>query len=70
MKTVLKVLLVIATATAIICSGVWGAFTFTSNTDSGWKVWGLFLVINTIVLPTVIFWRNKLMWLLDLEDLL
>ncbi len=68
MKTVLKVLLATATVIAIIFTGVWGIITFTSNTDTGWKLLGWLITVLTIVQPAVSYWYSKLKWLLNLED--
>jgi len=68
MKTVLKILLAIATVIAIMFAGVWGIITFDSDTDTGWKLLGWLITILAIGQPTVSYWYSKLKWLLDLED--
>jgi hypothetical protein len=68
MKTVLKVLLATVTVMAIILTGVWGIITFSSDTDTGWKLLGWLITILAIVQPSVSYWYSKLEWLLDLKD--
>jgi hypothetical protein len=68
MKNVLKIILAFIVINVILGIGIWGVITSESDTEPGWQIWGWMLAVITISFPTINFWWDKMVWLLDLED--
>jgi hypothetical protein len=68
MKKVLKRILAFIVVNVILGIGIWGVITSESDTEVGWQLWGWMLAVITISFPTISFWWDKMLWLLDLED--
>lgn len=68
MKDFFKIVILFTIIMVISCIAIWGAVTFNSNTEIGWKLWGGLLFVAIVIFPAVQFWTEQLMEVLDLED--
>lgn len=68
MKDFFKIVILLTIIMVMTGVAIWGAVTFNSNTEIGWKLWGGILFYGIVIFPAVNFWREQLMEVLDLED--
>jgi len=68
-QEIIQVLTITFLATVICSIGGYGHYMMTNDqTEDGWRIWGTFLFMFIIVLPTAGFWSKQLRKLFNLED--
>ena len=68
-QEILQVLAITFLATIICLIGGYGHHMMTNDqTEDGWRIWGAFLFMLIIILPTAGFWSKQLRKLFNLED--
>lgn len=68
MKDFFKVIILITIMMVLIAIVIWGAVTVNSDTEFGWRLWGAILLWGILGLPSAVFWRKQIMYVIDLED--
>lgn len=68
MKDFFKKIILITNMWVLGFIAVWGAITYNSETEFGWKLWGAALFYGIAALPSVIFWMKQISYVIDLED--
>lgn len=68
-QEILQVLAITFLATIIFLIGAYGHHMMNDEqTEDGWRIWGAFLFMLIIILPTAGFWSKQLRKLFNLED--
>lgn len=68
MKDFFKTIILITIMMALTAIAIWGAVTVNSDTEFGWKLWGAILFCGIVAVPSSVFWRKQIMYVIDLED--
>lgn len=68
MKDFFKMIISITIIMVLTGIAVWGFITCNSDTEFGWKIWGAILFYGIVALPSAVFWRKQIMYVIDLED--
>jgi len=68
MKDFFKITIVFTIMFVLASIAIWGAVTVNSDTELGWKIWGAILFYDIVALPSAVFWRKQIMYVIDLED--
>lgn len=67
MKDFFKIIIASIIVTLIGMIGIWGFETSNSDTEWGWKLWGLILANAVVIIPTVRFWARQVSNIIDLD---
>lgn len=68
MKDFFKIIILFTIMFVLASIAIWGAITVNSETEFGWKLWGGILFYGIVALPSTVFWRKQIMYVIDLED--
>ena len=68
MKDFFKIIILMTIMMVLTAIAIWGAVTVNSETEFGWKLWGGILFYGIVALPSAVFWRKQIMYVIDLED--
>lgn len=68
MKDFFKVIISMTIMFVLLAIAIWGAVTVNSDTEFGWKIWGAILFYGIVALPSAVFWRKQINYVIDLED--
>ena len=68
MKDFFKVIISMTIMSVLASIAIWGAITVNSETEFGWKLWGGILFYGIVALPSTVFWRKQISYVIDLED--
>lgn len=68
MKDFFKIIILFTIMFVLASIAIWGAITVNSETEFGWKLWGGILFYGIVALPSAVFWRKQIMYVIDLED--
>ena len=68
MKDFFKIIISMTIMMVLTGIATWGAITVNSDTEFGWKLWGGILFYGIVALPSAVFWRKQISYVIDLED--
>lgn len=67
MKKFFKIVIAVTIVTLIIAIGIWGIDTEKSDTETGWKLWGVMLGNLAVFFPAAWFWTRHVANVIDLN---
>lgn len=68
MKDFFKIIILLTIIFVLSAIAIWGAITYNSETETNWQIWGGILFSGIVVVPSSVFWRKQIMYVIDLED--